>query len=67
MAIKVKPNTPVTRNKVDGLKMLLFGKPNIGKTTFASSFPNAIVLSTSSEQNASSPMLTTFSASTLSR
>lgn len=46
MAIKVKPNTPVTRNKVDGLKMLLFGKPNIGKTTFASSFPNAIVLNT---------------------
>lgn len=46
MAIQVKPNKPVIRNKAEGLKVFLFGKPNIGKTTFASSFPNAIILNT---------------------
>lgn len=46
MAVSIKPNQAVVRDKAEGLKVLLFGKPNIGKTTFASSFPDAIILNT---------------------
>lgn len=46
MAVAIKPNRAVKRNKAEGLKVLLFGKPNIGKTTMATSFPNSVILNT---------------------
>ena len=39
-------NKKVNRDVTQGLKIWVYGKPNIGKTTFANQFPNTLMLNT---------------------
>lgn len=39
-------NEPVKMEKTENLKIILFGEPMTGKSTFATGFPNPIVIST---------------------
>lgn len=42
----VPSNTPTVREMSQGFAMLLYGEPKVGKTHFAATFPNPLILST---------------------
>ena len=39
-------NKKVLRDSTQSVKMWIYGEPNIGKTTFANQFPDALMINT---------------------
>lgn len=44
--MELPKNEKTHRNPTEALKLWIYGQPNIGKTTFAAQFPNALMLNT---------------------